>query len=61
MLKVEQISKIYRTSEVETRALQDISFEIRNVLLGTRSVEVLYRVDELVAQVDDAARRTCFA
>jgi putative ABC transport system ATP-binding protein len=29
MLKVEQISKIYRTSEVETRALQDISFEIR--------------------------------
>ena len=29
MLKVEQISKTYRTSEVETRALQDISFEIR--------------------------------
>lgn len=28
MLKVEQISKTYRTSEVETRALQDISFEI---------------------------------
>ena len=29
MLKVEQISKTYRTSEIETRALQDISFEIR--------------------------------
>ena len=29
MLKVEQISKTYRTNEVETRALQDISFEIR--------------------------------
>lgn len=29
MLKVEQISKTYRTSEVETRALQDVSFEIR--------------------------------
>jgi putative ABC transport system ATP-binding protein len=29
MLKVEQISKTYRTSEVETRALHDISFEIR--------------------------------
>jgi putative ABC transport system ATP-binding protein len=28
MLKVEQISKTYRTSEVETRALHDISFEI---------------------------------
>jgi putative ABC transport system ATP-binding protein len=29
MLKVEQISKTYRTREVETRALYDISFEIR--------------------------------
>jgi putative ABC transport system ATP-binding protein len=29
MLKIEQISKTYRTSEVETRALQDVSFEIR--------------------------------
>jgi putative ABC transport system ATP-binding protein len=29
MLKVEQISKIYRTSEIETQALQSVSFEIR--------------------------------
>jgi putative ABC transport system ATP-binding protein len=29
MLKIEGISKTYRTSEVETRAIQDISFEIR--------------------------------
>ena len=29
MLKVEGISKTYRTSEVETRAIHDISFEIR--------------------------------
>jgi putative ABC transport system ATP-binding protein len=29
MFKVEQISKTYRTSEVETRAIQDVSFDIR--------------------------------
>jgi putative ABC transport system ATP-binding protein len=28
MLKLENISKIYRTSEVETRALDDVSFEV---------------------------------
>jgi putative ABC transport system ATP-binding protein len=28
MLKVEQLSKIYRTSEVETQALQEVSFDI---------------------------------
>jgi putative ABC transport system ATP-binding protein len=29
MLKLEKLSKIYRTSEVETRALDDVSFEVR--------------------------------
>jgi putative ABC transport system ATP-binding protein len=29
MLRLERISKTYRTTEVETRALQDVSFEIR--------------------------------
>jgi putative ABC transport system ATP-binding protein len=28
MLKLEKLSKIYRTSEVETRALDDVSFEV---------------------------------
>ena len=28
MLKLQNIAKIYRTTDVETRALQDVSFEV---------------------------------